>query len=125
MLGERKPRVGRSSCAGGVWQQPWVPAHGAQRNIWSCGTHRGSSCWFWWDLGEGSPSPLPPRKLRQNVGVLSHLAVWLLVQAFYSHLRKGMQTTVISYSGEGLSEWGVCLAGLTALMIHCLTLQGC
>lgn len=27
----------------------------------------------------GSPSPLPRRKLRQNVGVLSHLAVWSMV----------------------------------------------
>lgn len=55
LLKERRPGVGRSSCAGGVRQQPCVPAHGAQRNIWRDGSHRGSSCWFWWELGEALP----------------------------------------------------------------------
>lgn len=124
VLRERKPGVGRSSCAGGVRQQLCVPAHRAQRNIWS--NHRGSSCWFWWSWV----------KLRQSVGVLStqQSGCWSMV--FYSHLRKEMQTMVISCSGKRLPKWDMCLArqgrslswqlgGLTALMIHCLTSQGC
>lgn len=83
---------------------------GGQRNIWSDGSHRGSSCGVWWEVGEASPSPLPPRKLRQSIGALSHLAVWLLVHVFNSHLRMEVQTMVISHSGEALPEWDVFLA---------------
>lgn len=110
VLREREPRVGRSSCAGGVREQPCVSACRDQRNTWSDGNNRGSSCWVWWELGEASPSTLHHRKLRQNVGVLSHLAVWLLVHAFNSYLRKEVQTMIVSHSGEGLPEWDACPA---------------
>lgn len=63
--------------------------------------------------GSGVKPALPLsllRKLRQNVGVLSQLAVWLLVHVFNSHLRKEMQNMVISHSGEGLPEWDACPA---------------